>query len=201
MEERRPLMPRDLRCVRSRLFREPVARIAAGRPAGPARPPRGRPPAAPGQRSEGPHPAVGGGLARAAADRPLPPRPRRRSLRAGPQLHGLPPRRRGRRPDADPPLLRPLAGPPRDGGPAAGPRRDDGRVHRRLPREPRRAAPPPRRGSRPRPRDPARRGRMAGNAAGPRRGRRPHRGRGAAPRPAAPRCAPTAAASSTAPPA
>ena len=29
LEERRPLMPRDLRCVRSRLFREPVARIAA----------------------------------------------------------------------------------------------------------------------------------------------------------------------------
>ncbi len=29
-EERRPLMPRDLRCVRSRLFREPVARISAG---------------------------------------------------------------------------------------------------------------------------------------------------------------------------
>ena len=28
-EERRPLMPRDLRCVRSRLFREPVAGIAA----------------------------------------------------------------------------------------------------------------------------------------------------------------------------
>ena len=29
LEERRPLMPRDLRCVRSRLFREPVGRIAA----------------------------------------------------------------------------------------------------------------------------------------------------------------------------
>ena len=29
LEERRPLIPRDLRCVRSRLFREPVARIAA----------------------------------------------------------------------------------------------------------------------------------------------------------------------------
>ena len=29
LEERRPLMPRDLRCVRSRLFREPVARISA----------------------------------------------------------------------------------------------------------------------------------------------------------------------------
>ena len=29
LEERRPLMPRDLRCVRSRLFREPVARVAA----------------------------------------------------------------------------------------------------------------------------------------------------------------------------
>ena len=38
-EERRPLMPRDLRCVRSTLFREPVARISAGRSAGPALPP------------------------------------------------------------------------------------------------------------------------------------------------------------------
>ncbi len=37
-EARRPLMPRDLRCVRSRLFREPVARVAAGRSAWPEAP-------------------------------------------------------------------------------------------------------------------------------------------------------------------